>query len=81
MQELADMDEHGEQLGDSEGSMMNGQGSIVCDSKIKISKAHLKLVFDIPCLTLIDYTQFRTRISPRIMRPRYSKVRQEHIIV
>ena len=77
---LADMFKHGVYLGDSEGAMVDGEGLLLVDPEIEVPEPCLELIFDIPCLALIDHTDLGTGKGARIVRAGDRHVGNEQVV-
>ena len=75
------MHQHWKHLSDSKRSMIYSEGLFLINSKIEIPESCIELIFNIPCLTLINDTKLVTGIGACIVRSRNSKIGNEHIIV
>ena len=73
--------QHWVKRSNSKWPMINCQWLDFIDSEIKVAETCLELIFDIPCLTLIDHAYFRTCESASIVRARDSYVGYGHAIV
>ena len=59
-QKFPDMFEHGIHFSDSEWTMVDGERLLLIDPEIEVPESGLELIFDIPCLALIDDANFGT---------------------
>ena len=79
-QKLADMFKHGVYLGDSEGAMVDGERFLLIDPEIEVPESCLELIFDIPCLTLVDHANFGTGKGAGIVRSGDRHVGNEQLV-
>ena len=80
-QKFSNMCKKWSQSSDSEWAMIDGERFNLIHSEIEVPEPSFELIFDIPCLTLIDDTKFMACKGASIVRSGNGDVGDEHFII